>query len=306
MTTRNLLEAATLVESDTSAETWKVRLINEGRGSSGYYSADLLENYRHTFDGVLSYINHVEDPTTRNFMEIVGAVEGETWIETDEDGKVGIYANWRPDESYREKLARYSDRLGLSIFVSGDGEMREGVFHVTEFDATDPFRSVDVVIAAGRGGRFEISESLRESYESRRRGSENRPGARQAEQKKEITMDEELKEALKGITDALAVLVAEKKTAEAAEAQVEANEAAVTSAVEAYAANVKAIDDAELLDIQRDELLEAAKSGADLTDRIAKAKAVKEAALEAAGRITESAGARDFGNSTPTKFGAWS
>lgn len=118
-------------------------------------------------------------------------------------------------------------------------------------------------------------------------------------------MDEELREALKGITDVLATLVAEKKSAEAAEAQVTADEAAVTSAVEAYAANVKAIDEADLLEPQRVELLEAAKSGVDLTARIEAAKKVKEAAIEAAGRVTEGA-LRDFGTGTQSKFGAWS
>lgn len=308
--TRHLLEAASLVEADTSKDTWVVRLISEGKGSSGLYSATLLEEWGYAFNEALSYINH---PTgwdgleSRAFTEIAGEVVGDVWIDRDERGKVGVYANWRPDPDHKEKLARYAKKLGMSIYIEGDGHFNEdGEFEVDTFNPNDPFKSVDVVIAAGRGGRFEITESYRKMYESARVAeSEKRPGARQAE-RKEIKMDEELKEALKGITDALAVLVAEKKQAEAAEAQVEADEAAVTSAVEAYDEARKAIDEADLLEPQREALLAAAKTGKDITADLVSAKAVKESALEAAKtRLGESADAdqlREFGGSDKQEY----
>lgn len=117
-------------------------------------------------------------------------------------------------------------------------------------------------------------------------------------------MDDELKETLKGISEALAILVAEKKAADTSALQIEADKAAVTSAVEAYANAVHAIEQADLLEPQRLELLEAAKSGGDISQRIESAKKVKEAAVEAASRITESAGYRDFGKSE-TRYGAY-
>src|SRR5690606_37375628 len=167
----NLIEAGTVLSENPSEDgTWRVRLINEGQGSSGYYAAELLETYHHAFDNVISFLNHpvsgpetrnfteiagrveVSGPETRNFTEIAGRVVGETWLDTAEDGTLGVYANWRPDPDYKAKLETYKDSLGLSIYISGAGEDRDGVFHVTEFDTEDPFRSVDVVIAAGRGG----------------------------------------------------------------------------------------------------------------------------------------------------------
>lgn len=298
MTTKNLIESGNVLSEDPNEDgAWRVRLINEGQGSSGYYSADLIENYHSAFDGVISFLNHpVGGPETRNFTEIAGRVVGETWVDTAEDGTKGVYANWKPDPDYKNKLETYRDQLGLSIYISGSGEVDEdGVFHVKEFDREDPFRSVDVVIAAGRGGRFELTESVKQIYESRRSGSENSSGARQEETGKEIKMDE-LKAALEALTVQVSALVSEKKNAEAAEAQVEADEAAVTSAIESYASRIEAIDKAELLPVQVESLRARAAKGEDVTEAIAEAKAIKEAAFAslsesqdaAPGRIVES------------------
>ena len=53
MVTKHLLEAASLVGDTANADgTWKVRLISEGRGSSGVYTAALLENHFHAKRGL--------------------------------------------------------------------------------------------------------------------------------------------------------------------------------------------------------------------------------------------------------------
>lgn len=294
MTKRNLLEAATLVESNTDTGLWRVRLINEGRGSSGYYSAELLENYKHAFDNVLSYLNHADDPTERNLMHVVGAVEGETWTERGADGTLGIYANWRPDEDYKRKLEAYSDRIGMSIYISGSGEEINGEFHVQELDVSDPFRSVDVVQVAGRGGRFELTESLRENYDARRSESERTPGTSPAERKDNENMElEKVVEAVEALTAQVTALVADKESAKAQEAQANADAQAVAEALETFESAVKAIDEADLLAPQRESLLSAAKRGEDVAPLIESAKAVKDAALEAI-QVNESHG-RDFG-----------
>src|SRR5690554_952942 len=124
MTTKNLLEAATLVESNDS-DVWKVRLISEGKGSSGVYPAATLEQFKNAFNDILSYENHPDwdGPQSRNFKQIVGQVVGETWTDTDERGKLGIYANWSPDPEYKERLSRYKKKLGLSIYIEGEGHL---------------------------------------------------------------------------------------------------------------------------------------------------------------------------------------
>lgn len=283
MVTKSLIETGAVVSAETEDGLWRVRLINEGRGSSGIYSSDLLESYKSAFDNVVSFVNHPHaGPETRNFTEIAGRVVGEVWTEKADDGTLGIYANWRPDEDYKRKLESYKDRLGLSIYVSGSGEVDDdGEFHVTEFDTEDPFRSVDVVVAAGRGGRFEVSESLREMYDSRRSES-NEPTVTSAVGKeKEIKMDE-LKAAVEALTAQVSALVATEQTAQAEAAQAEADENAGREAVEAYDAAVTAIDAADLPASVVESLRKQAKSGADVTALIEQATEMKIALVESA------------------------
>lgn len=303
---KHLLEAATLVEADTEAETWKVRLINEGRGSSGVYSSQLLEDYGHAFNGAISFLNHpTSGPETRNFTEIAGRVQGEVWRERAEDGTLGVYANWRPDDDHRAKLERYKDKLGLSIYISGSGEVEDdGEFHVREFDVDDPFKSVDVVIAAGRGGRFEITESYRQIYESARIAESDDPTVTSAvEREKEIKMDE-LKAAVEALTAQVSALVAKEQTAHAEAAQAEADKDAGRNAVEAYDSAVTAIDAADLPEKVVESLRKQAKDGIDVAPLIEQAKEMKAALSE---KLSESANqGRDFGTGTESKFGAWS
>lgn len=283
MVTKSLIETGAVVSAETEDGLWRVRLINEGRGSSGIYSSELLETYKSAFDNVVSFVNHPHaGPETRNFTEIAGRVVGEVWTEKADDGTLGIYANWRPDEDYKRKLESYKDRLGLSIYVSGSGEVDDdGEFHVTEFDTEDPFRSVDVVVAAGRGGRFEVSESLREMYDSRRSES-NEPTVTSAVGKeKEIKMDE-LKAAVEALTAQVSALVATEQTAQAEAAQAEADENAGREAVEAYDAAVTAIDAADLPASVVESLRKQAKSGADVTALIEQATEMKIALVESA------------------------
>lgn len=308
---RNLLEAATLIgESASENGTWKVRLISEGKGSSGIYPAETLEKYHQAFDEVLSFENHPvgwDGPETRNFKQIVGAVEGATWIDTDERGKTGIYANWKPDSEYRDKIAEYKSKLGLSIYIEGDGYFDDdGEFVVSTLNENDPYRSVDIVLAAGRGGRFE--ESMRKMYDSRRSESV-KPEVTSASEKERITMDEEMKEAFKALTDLIAPLVAKEQAAKSAEAQAEADEKAVEAAVSSYDAAVKAIDEADLLAPQVEALRAEARKGNDVAPLIEQAKAIKAAAVEAAKAVDESGEpvGRTLGESASTSYsiGAW-
>lgn len=296
MVTRNLVEAASLLSAPSNEGTWKVRLINEGRGSSGIYSRELLENYGHAFNNSVSFLNHpTAGPETRNFTEIVGRIVGETWTERAEDGTVGVYANWEPDEDHRRKLEKYKENLGLSIYIAGNGQVDEnGDFRVTEFDAEDPFRSVDVVIAAGRGGRFELTESVKRMYESRRSDSQTSTTA--VEERKDDIMElSDVVKAVEALTTQVSALVAARNEEADASAQRQADAHAVEAAVSAYDAAVKAIDEAELIGPQVESLRARAAKGEDITAAIAEAKAIKDA-FEAT-RVSETAvRGRDFGS----------
>lgn len=306
MEKKHLLERATLIGESASGDgTWKVRLISEGKGSSGVYTASLLENHHHAFDNVLSFKNHPtgwDGPESRDFTMIAGQIVGETWVESDDRGLKAVYGNYMPDPEHKDKIERYKDKLGLSIFIEGSGYWDEAAdeFIVDWFNPADPYASLDVVIAPGARGKF--MESMRSFYESATPGS-HKATTTAVEEKKDNEMDEKaigeaIASALAPLAAKLDTLVAAKENAEAAEAQVKADAEAVAHAVEAYDAAVKAVDEADLLKPQAEALLEAAKRGEDITAAIESAKAIKEAAVEAA-RVSESAssGGRDFGAS---------
>jgi len=293
---KHILEAATLASESASADgTWKVRVISEGKGSSGTYTASLLENHHSAFNEVLSFKNHPtgwDGPQARDFTMITGQVVGETWVEKDERGLTAIYANYLPDPDYRDKLERYKDKLGLSIYIEGSGyEDENGEFIVDWFNPEDPFASLDVVIAPGARGKF--LESARKAYESVDADAK-KSTVTSAGEEKEIKLDEKDREKLDALVAAVATLVADKEKATAEAAQVTADAEAGRNAVEAYDAAVTAIDKAELPEAVVESLRAQAKEGVDVTPLIAQAVAMKEA-FEARGeRLNESSQGRDI------------
>ena len=302
---KSFIESAAIVNSDTDAETWRVRLIQEGQGSSGYYSASLLENFGHAFDNTVSYLNHTDDVSKRNFTEIAGRVVGKTWTEKEANGKIGLYANWRPDDDHRRKLEQYRDALGLSIFINGEGRYddEKDTILVESFDADDPFRSVDVVVAPGANGRL-LTESLKRIYEDRDTAtSDEKPGVTSALEERVLEMEKDVEERFAALENLLNTLVTKEQAVKAEAAQAEADENAGRIAVEAYDAAVKAIDEADLPVAVVETLRKSAREGADVTPLIAQAVAIKEAAeADVQDRLSESG--RVLG-SAKSKFGAW-
>lgn len=271
---RHLFESASLQIEDVQAETWPVLVISEGQGSSGHYSGQLLEQYHHAFDDALSFNNHPTDLNGRDWTMIAGEIVGETWIQENETGQKEVWANYRPDPEHREKLARYKSKLGLSIFIEGDGRVDDnGNFLVESFNESDPYKSVDVVIAAGRGGKF--AESLRESYEAQLETSNDPAGRSSApENRKEKQDMDEVTKALEALTAAVTSLVERQDKAEEQHAQVVEADKVAAERVAKFAESVKAIDGADLFESQKTALKEAAERGEDVTARIEEAKAI--------------------------------
>lgn len=306
-TTKHLLEAATLASESASEDgTWKVKVISEGKGSSGIYTAELLEAHHHAFDEVLSFRNHPtgwDGPETRDFTMIAGEIKGETWVDTDETGRKAVYANYLPDPEFKDKIERYRSKLGLSIYIEGSGfENENGEFVVDWFNPEDPYASLDVVIAPGARGKF--LESARRAYESVHPESDRPSVTSAVEEENGIKMDEKDKaEIIAALSDLIAPLVAKETASQAEAAQAEADENAGKVAVEAYDAAVTAIDAAELPDKVVESLRKQAKAGVDVTPLIEQAKDIQAALTE---KLTEDAGhGRDFGGDKVTKFGAW-
>lgn len=276
---RHLFESATLQIEDPTADTWPVLVISEGRGSSGVYSGQLLERYHHAFDDALSFNNHpTSELQSRDWTMIAGEIVGETWIQENEAGQKEVWANYRPDPDHREKLSRYKNKLGLSIFIEGDGSVdHDGNFLVESFNESDPYKSVDVVIAAGRGGKF--AESLRESYEAQLETSNKPDGRSSAQENRKDTQDmDEVTEALKALTTAVNTLVERQEKAEESQTQVVEADKVAAERVAKFAESIKAIDGADLFESQRTALKEAAERGEDVTARIEEAKAIHDEA----------------------------
>lgn len=297
---KHLLEAATLMgESAREDGAWKVQLISEGQGSSGFYSRELLEKYHSVFDEVLSFKNHPtgwDGPEARDFTEIVGEITGETWVENDSRGMAAIYGWYLPDPDHKDKIERYKSKLGVSIYAMGEGEFNEdtGNFTVTSFES-DPYNSLDVVIAAGARGKF--LESMRKVYEHR--SSSKASTASVVVEKKEIglTMDKEIEDRFAGIESLLQGLATQKQENAQAEADANAVQAEADKRVEAIVASLAAVESAraDLLPSQVASLVESAKRGEDVAPAIESAKTIATEAREAfskpgveTGRIGES------------------
>lgn len=299
MNKRHLLEAASLA-SDAPAEdgTWVVRIISEGKGSSGIYTAELLENHHSAFDELLSFTNHPvgwDGLESRDFTMISGQVVGKTWVDKDERGLTAVYANWLPDPSHREKLELYKSKLGLSIFIEGSGyEDENGEFIVDWFNPQDPFASIDVVIAAGARGKF--MESARKAYASVLADAE-KPGVTSALEERKLVMEKDVEDRFAAIEALLTALVEKNEAAKAEAAQAEADAEAGRIAVEAYDAAVSAIDKADLPEKVVETLRTQAKEGIDVTPLIAQAVEIKEAAEAAVSDRLHGSGdqGRNFG-----------
>lgn len=291
-TQARLYESAPLLkEASRDDGSFKVRLIDEGMGSSGYYPRETLEKYHNAFDDVLSFAAHPkwdEEAANRDFRNIAGRILGETWTEEDRTGKLGVYGYYLPDPNYQEQLERYRDKLALSIYISGEGHINDdGDFEVDFLNGLDPLRSVDVVQAGGRGGKLSI-ESLKEFYNVG--STEDR---KNRNNRKETTMDlETLATKLDALTTTVLALASDKEAEASESAQAKADDEAVAKAVESYAAKVEAIAKAELPAVLAESLRKDALAGADVEVKITEAKALTEALKtelteSGAGRVIE-------------------
>lgn len=142
---------------------YEVTLITEGQGSSGYYSKELLEEFGPlTFnENRPMFANHPTEEEFENGRDVTKlmarTIEAARLVEEDGVAKLKSKIKVRPE--WQDFVEEYKDVIGLSIFASG--EAREGEINGTKtmivesFDYADPYRSIDFVVAAGRGGKVD-------------------------------------------------------------------------------------------------------------------------------------------------------
>lgn len=272
---------------------YKVIVATPGQGSSGYYPEEVLRRDAEKIvpPGGQSFINH---DMSRNPKDLVGVFpEGSYW---DEDEKV-VVSELEVFKHWREFVEEVAPHVGMSLFAAGDKDKDGNITEIFE----DVMNGCDLVARPGLKGS-KIAEKL---YESAIKHDSGKPSATVAQEDGRNNM-EKVEKALADLTDLVKTLVAKEETAKAHEAQVEADEAEAVARVEAFATAVEALDKAELLDVQRAEILEAAKKGADVAPLIESAIKVRDAAIEAVKNkeSDEGSGGRIVSESATT-YGAW-
>lgn len=196
---------------------FRARLIEANvRGSSAYYSAEVLEAGAHLFKkGTHMYINHQslserEDRPEGDVNQMIGVLASDAVMESD-----GLYADLNIFSDRKDWLKERADHIGLSIRASGTVEESDEGPVLKEFSSV---KSVDVVTVAGAGGKF---VSLAESAVV----PKTAPAGANTESK-EMTMDAEITKAFADIdvkfdaltetlTEALAKIVEAKVEPEA-------------------------------------------------------------------------------------------
>lgn len=248
---------------------WRVIVAKPGQGSSGAYSEDLFRRDAHKIiaPGGQAFINHDD---TRNPKDMLGTYpEGSFWSEEDRAvvSELEVFSHWK---AFVEEVGPH---CGVSLYALGEQDDEGNVTAIVE----DRLNGADLVARPGLVGSG-LAEKL---YESAIAGSDDTKATAVVERKGNDMEFEKVVEAISALTAQVEALVADKNSAVAVEAQVQADAEAVAEALASFEAAVKAVDDAELLAPQKAEILEAAKKGADVTPLIESAKAIKEAAVAA-------------------------
>lgn len=275
-----------------SGNRWRVIVARPGVGSSGTYSEELFRRDAEKIiaPGGQMFINH---DISRNPKDMLGTYpQGSYW---DEDEKV-VVAEAEIFSHWKDFVEEVGPHCGVSLFAMGESDEDGNITAIIE----DPLNGADLVARPGLKGSG-LAEKL---YESAIKHDSGKPSATVAQEDGRNNM-EKVEKALADLTDLVKTLVAKEETAKAHEAQVKADEAEAVARVEAFATAVEALDKAELLDVQRAEILEAAKKGADVAPLIESAIKVRDAALEAVkAKDADSGQGRIIGEAAST-FGAW-
>ena len=146
----------------------KALLISEGVGSSGTYSAELLQrDGASAFPaGTKLFANHLgeneswERHGSRNINDLIGiTTEAATWDESER----GLVAGIEIFPHARDFVESIWEHVGLSVEASGVVS-EDGVVEALVYS---PLNAVALVPVAGRGGKVQgLFESFRESYGS--------------------------------------------------------------------------------------------------------------------------------------------
>jgi len=170
-------EAGKLTSADAATGSLMITLITPGWGSSGYYSAEMLEQAaadRVFAKGTQMHIDHLsiterrEKPAGSLLTLASVLTEDAVWEpdyvdeETGDPGRLAAPALL--GSRYRDVITEFKDYIGTSISAGadvtiGEAEGRKGT--IVEKLYADPLNRVDFVTVAGRGGKVDkVLESI--------------------------------------------------------------------------------------------------------------------------------------------------
>ena len=249
---------------------WLVAIATPGQGSSGHYSEDMLKEYGPVAfpAGAKSFINH---EGSRNPKDMIGTYpEGAYWDDSRKQlmGELQTFSHW---QAFVEEVGPH---CGMSIYMAGESDTDGNVTKLLE----DRQNGADLVSYPGLEGSGLVEQMLESAA-----GSETPPAnsAEDTNDGKDATRmtDEQFTELKSMFADAIATKTAEAQVT----AQVEADEAAVAEAVEAFEAASELIDTADLTSAQKKALRAEAKKGSDVAPLIEAAVALKAEILQESG-----------------------
>lgn len=273
----NITEAATVAPMELQGKLWRVKVIQEGQGSSAFYEGEVLKRDIGVFTADRKiYMNHPgldeqENRPARDARDIIGVMKT-AGVYDESDKAIYQHAKIYPEWQQWVKDRAEDGVIGLSIRASGDVEESTG--KLIRFTKVD---SVDLVTEAGAGGKF---HTLLESADPN--------VSEDASREEEMEFPKELAEALDKQAKDVAALVAavtplvEALAASKAEAEKKVEEAA-KAAKPTYVEIDKAVSEAALPAVSRQAVFSAVESGADLTESVKAEKEKVTAILEAAG-----------------------
>ena len=151
-------EATGSIASETSGR-FRIRIIDEGEGASGYYPAAAVEaaaTDRIFPAGTHIYMDHAtklqRGPNgERSVRDLVGVLESDA-VYIPEARALDADANIFP--AYRDMVAEVKDHIGLSVSAAAQvgppqpGQRKPTITRIVEAE------SVDLVVKAGRGGQI--------------------------------------------------------------------------------------------------------------------------------------------------------
>lgn len=294
MKTGTYIQESAKLSSRNDDGSYDVVIITEGTGSTGVYAAELMrEDQAILFENAPSFMNHPIDPSKPYLRDVMSISGRFTNLRAGvSEGKAAILGRFKPRREYAEFVEEFHDVLGLSIFSLANGEKDDtGKVVVESFADVDPYRSVDIVVAAGRGGKFQRAEESARTIEASlghpegtTPGAAPAPGTHTQEEgimkPEDITaLAEALTNGVKAALEPVITFVTEQKTAaEAAAAGAPAAGEAIKSAISSAAA----IEAAGFGETLKASLLKDLEAGKDVTAAIEFAKTVTAEAAAAA------------------------